>query len=134
MEHTTTSTTTSYDHTSSSSDSGDTFFDLDVLVVGGGPTGLMFACTLLQATKGQARCRVIEKLLERHPYSKAFVTHVRTLEHLSYLGGYEMVDKLRSKGTVVSRYEYHAPQNLDYKWDLDFDHIDYDAKYKGLLM
>lgn len=132
MEHTT--TTSHRSHTSSSNSGNDASFDLDVLVVGGGPTGLMFACTLLQATKGQARCRVIEKLLERHPYSKAFVTHVRTLEHLSYLGGHEMVDKLREQGTVVSRYEYHAPQNLDYKWNLDFDHIDYDAKYKGLLM
>lgn len=121
------------EHNSNSSSSS-AAFDLDVLVVGGGPTGLMFACTLVQATKGQARCRVIEKLLERHPYSKAFVTHVRTLEHLSYLGGREMVETLRSKGTVVSRYEYHAPQKLDYKWDLDFDHIDYDAQYKGLLM
>ena len=133
MEHHTshnsrTSTTGTHDPSIS------TAFDLDVLVVGGGPTGLMFACTLLQATKGQAKCRVIEKLLERHPYSKAFVTHVRTLEHLSYLGGQDMVEKLRRQGTVVSRYEYHAPQNLDYKWDLDFDHIDYDAKYKGLLM
>lgn len=131
MEHS--NHTTTQDHSSSSSSSS--AFDLDVLVVGGGPTGLMFACTLLQATKGQqAKCRVIEKLVERQPYSKAFVTHVRTLEHLSYLGGREMVEKLRSKGTVVSRYEYHAPQKLDYKWDLDFARIDYDAGYKGLLM
>lgn len=65
---------------------------------------------------------------------QAFVTHVRTLEHLSYLGGEEMVQKLRSKGTVITRYEYHAPQSLDYKWDLNFSDIDYDAQYKGLLM
>jgi hypothetical protein len=65
---------------------------------------------------------------------QAFVTHVRTLEHLSYLGGDEMVQKLRSKGTVITRYEYHAPQSLDYKWDLNFSDIDYDAQYKGLLM
>ncbi|OAV62139.1 hypothetical protein A6F49_07560 [Enteractinococcus helveticum] len=55
----------------------------DVLVVGAGPTGLTAA---LAAAQLGLRVRIIDQRLERARYSKALVTHARTMEIFESLG------------------------------------------------
>ena len=55
----------------------------DVLVVGAGPTGLTAA---LAAAQAGLRVRIIDQRLERAKYSKALVTHARTMEIFASLG------------------------------------------------
>ncbi|KAI0412043.1 FAD binding domain-containing protein [Xylaria grammica] len=50
---------------------------VDVLIIGGGPTGMTLALEL--ATQG-ASFRIIDKATERSPYSRALVVQPRTLE------------------------------------------------------
>ena len=52
---------------------------IDVLIVGAGPTGL--AAALVLAKRG-ITFRLIEKSVQRSPYSKALALHARTLEIL----------------------------------------------------
>src|SRR5688572_25653113 len=56
---------------------------VDALVVGSGPTGLTMASELLR--RGLS-VRIIEKLLEPSPYSKALILHARSLEVFDDLG------------------------------------------------
>ena len=55
--------------------------ELDVLIVGGGPTGVFTACTIIQASKNTARIRLIEKTTERVPWSK--VRRMTLLDHVA---------------------------------------------------
>lgn len=55
----------------------------DVLVVGAGPTGLTAA---LAARQAGLTVRIIDQRLERAAYSKALVTHARTMEVFNTLG------------------------------------------------
>jgi 2-polyprenyl-6-methoxyphenol hydroxylase-like FAD-dependent oxidoreductase len=55
----------------------------DILIIGAGPTGL--AAALFLSERGY-RPRIIEKTLERSPYSKAFGVNARTLDLLSDSG------------------------------------------------
>jgi 2-polyprenyl-6-methoxyphenol hydroxylase-like FAD-dependent oxidoreductase len=57
--------------------------DVDVLVVGAGPTGLVLAATLARAGVSM---RVIDRAAEPSPHSRALVVHARTLEILSEMG------------------------------------------------
>jgi len=57
--------------------------DNAVLVVGAGPSGLMMALEL--ASRGVA-VRIVEKLDQRSPYSRALVVHARSLELFQNLG------------------------------------------------
>ncbi|WP_280669173.1 MULTISPECIES: FAD-dependent monooxygenase [unclassified Kitasatospora] len=57
--------------------------DFDVLIVGGGPVGLLLAAELRIA---RVRALVLERLPERSPYSKAFGLHARSLESLDRRG------------------------------------------------
>ncbi|GAA3001661.1 monooxygenase [Kitasatospora albolonga] len=57
--------------------------DYDVLVVGGGPVGLLLAAELRIA---RVRALVLERLPERSPHSKAFGLHARSLESLDRRG------------------------------------------------
>lgn len=57
--------------------------EIDVLVVGAGPTGLFLACELVG--RGLS-CRLIDTLTEPVTYSKAAVVHARTMEIFESLG------------------------------------------------
>lgn len=58
-------------------------FDFDVLIVGGGPVGMLLASELRLA---RVRTTVLERLSERTPHSKAFGLHARSLESLDRRG------------------------------------------------
>ena len=57
--------------------------EIDVLVVGAGPSGLTLASEL---RRHGASCRVIEQLTEAVTYSKAAVVHARTMEVFDAMG------------------------------------------------
>ncbi|MEU9247736.1 FAD-dependent monooxygenase [Streptomyces sp. NPDC048385] len=57
--------------------------DVDVLVVGAGPTGLTAAA---EARRHGLRVRVVERRPSRSPFSKALVVHARTLEVFAAMG------------------------------------------------
>nr|WP_326695868.1 FAD-dependent monooxygenase [Streptomyces sp. NBC_01754] len=64
-------------------------YDFDVLVVGGGPVGMLLAAELRIA---RVRAVVLERLPERTPHSKAFGLHARSLESLDRRG---LVERFR---------------------------------------
>ena len=68
--------------------------ETDVLVVGGGPTGLAAA---VDALRHGLTVRIVERRAERAEYSKALVVHARTMEVFERLGCAEAVQKLGAK-------------------------------------
>ncbi|MFF4361111.1 FAD-dependent monooxygenase [Streptomyces sp. NPDC001604] len=58
-------------------------FDFDVLIVGGGPVGMLLASELRIS---RAKPVVLERLPERTPHSKAFGLHARSMESLDRRG------------------------------------------------
>ncbi|MFG2463687.1 FAD-dependent monooxygenase [Streptomyces sp. NPDC048523] len=64
-------------------------FDFDVLIVGGGPVGMLLASELRIS---RAEPVVLERLAERTPHSKAFGLHARSLESLDRRG---LVERFR---------------------------------------
>jgi 2-polyprenyl-6-methoxyphenol hydroxylase-like FAD-dependent oxidoreductase len=71
--------------------------NFDVIVVGGGPTGMTLAGDLARAGRSVA---VLERWSERHPSSRAFATHARTLELLDRRG---LAEPLLALGQRVPR-------------------------------
>ncbi|KAI8631785.1 hypothetical protein F5Y19DRAFT_376106 [Xylariaceae sp. FL1651] len=67
----------------------------DVLIIGGGPTGMTMA---LELAVQRIPFRIIDKATERSPYSRALVMQSRTLELLSRHGG---VDELMDAGMTA---------------------------------
>lgn len=57
--------------------------ETDLLIIGGGPTGLTAAC---EAKRHGLSVRIVERLAERATMSKALVVHARTMEALETLG------------------------------------------------
>ncbi|KAI0487183.1 FAD binding domain-containing protein [Xylaria cf. heliscus] len=72
---------------------------VDVLIVGGGPTGMTLALEL--ATQGIS-FRIIDKATERSPYSRALVVQPRTLELLNRHGRSDL-EELVAEGTTARR-------------------------------
>ena len=70
--------------------------EVDVLVVGAGPSGLAMAGELVR--RG-VKVRVIDKAAEPSPLSKAIGVHARTLEIFEDLG---IADELIARGTRVT--------------------------------
>ena len=66
--------------------------EIDVLIVGGGPTGLMLAAGLAMA---DVRCRIVDQAAVRPDTSRALVVHARSLELLAKLG---VADRLVARG------------------------------------
>ena len=64
--------------------------DTDLLVIGGGPTGLAAA---VDALRHGLTVRIVERRSERAEYSKALVVHARTMEVLARLGCAEAVQQ-----------------------------------------
>lgn len=70
-------------------------FDVDVAIVGAGPTGLALACELRLAG---VTCRVLERRADEPNLTRAFAVHARTLE---LLDARDMADQLVEQGIVV---------------------------------
>jgi 2-polyprenyl-6-methoxyphenol hydroxylase-like FAD-dependent oxidoreductase len=71
--------------------------DVDVVVVGAGPTGLALACELRLAGVG---CRVLERRAEEPNLTRAFAVHARTLELLDARG---LAEQVVARGIPVQR-------------------------------
>jgi 2-polyprenyl-6-methoxyphenol hydroxylase-like FAD-dependent oxidoreductase len=82
-------------------------FDLDVMVVGAGPAGLLVAGDLASAG---VSCAVFERRAERSGLSRAFTVHARTLEQLD---ARETADELVASGTPVAELRLFASAALD---------------------
>lgn len=76
--------------------------ETQVLIVGAGPSGLMMAHELMRFG---LRPKIIEKDLERSPYSRAIGVQIRTLEIFKSLGLYEA---LASRAQTVGGVEIYA--------------------------
>lgn len=79
----------------------------EVLVVGGGPTGMILAGDLARAGRSVV---VLERWPSIHPSSRAFATHARTLELLDARG---LADDLLPLGSAVPHVSLFAGAQLD---------------------
>jgi 2-polyprenyl-6-methoxyphenol hydroxylase-like FAD-dependent oxidoreductase len=82
-------------------------FDVDVIVVGAGPVGLLAAGDLARAG---VSCALLERRAERSGLSRAFTVHARTLEQLDARGA---ADELVASGTPVRELRLFAGAALD---------------------
>jgi 2-polyprenyl-6-methoxyphenol hydroxylase-like FAD-dependent oxidoreductase len=82
-------------------------FDVDVIVVGAGPAGLMVTGDLARAG---VSCVLLERRAERSGLSRAFTVHARTLEQLDARG---MADELVASGTPIAGLRLFASAALD---------------------
>jgi 2-polyprenyl-6-methoxyphenol hydroxylase-like FAD-dependent oxidoreductase len=87
--------------------------DLDVLIVGAGPTGLTLAAQL--AAFG-ARFRIIERLRDRSRESRALAVQARTLEVFQTLG---IGEALASRGNTSTRLVLHIDRQAIAEVQLD---------------
>jgi 2-polyprenyl-6-methoxyphenol hydroxylase-like FAD-dependent oxidoreductase len=81
--------------------------EVDVIVVGAGPTGLALACEI---TLGGARCRLLERRTDRPNITRAFAVHARTLELLDARG---LADELVAGGVPVHEVSPSPGTTLD---------------------
>src|SRR2546421_10352192 len=81
--------------------------DMDVIVVGAGPTGLLLAGDLAAAG---VSCTVLERRVDESNLTRAFAVHARTLEELDARG---VADELVDTGTKVARLRLFNRLQLD---------------------
>jgi 2-polyprenyl-6-methoxyphenol hydroxylase-like FAD-dependent oxidoreductase len=81
--------------------------DVDVIVVGAGPTGLLLAGDLAQAG---VSCAVFERRTGRPSLTRAFAVYARTLEQLDARG---TADELVACGTPVAELRFFGSGGLD---------------------
>src|SRR3954451_12636668 len=82
--------------------------DLDVAIVGAGPTGLAVACEL---RLGGVRCRIYERRTDADPnIPRPFAVHARTLELLDARG---LADDLVAHGKPVPAVQPTPSTTLD---------------------
>jgi 2-polyprenyl-6-methoxyphenol hydroxylase-like FAD-dependent oxidoreductase len=82
-------------------------FDVDVVVVGAGPTGLLLAGDLARAG---VSCAVFDRRAGRSGLTRAFAVHARTLEQLEARGA---ADRLIALGTPVPKFRFFANVEVD---------------------
>jgi 2-polyprenyl-6-methoxyphenol hydroxylase-like FAD-dependent oxidoreductase len=82
-------------------------FDVDVIVVGAGPAGLLLAGDLAGAG---VSCALLERRPDRSGLTRAFTVHARTLEELDARG---VADELVASGTPVAEFRLFASAALD---------------------
>ncbi|MER5972157.1 FAD-dependent monooxygenase [Streptomyces sp. NPDC002055] len=83
--------------------------DIDVIVTGAGPTGLMLACELALAG---VRTRVLERRAEPHRNSRALTLHARSVELMDQRG---LVDRFLPLGRTAPGWHFSAlPTHLDF--------------------
>jgi 2-polyprenyl-6-methoxyphenol hydroxylase-like FAD-dependent oxidoreductase len=82
-------------------------FDVEVVVAGAGPTGLMLAGDLARAG---ISCAVFDRRAGRAGLTRAFAVHARTLEQLDARG---VADELVASGTPVRCFRFFADAQLD---------------------
>jgi 2-polyprenyl-6-methoxyphenol hydroxylase-like FAD-dependent oxidoreductase len=80
--------------------------DIEVVIVGAGPTGLLLAGDLARAG---VSCAVLERRTGRSGLTRAFAVHARTLEELDARG---MADELVATGTPVPELRFFAGSGL----------------------
>ena len=99
------------------------YHEVPVLVIGGGPVGML---TATQLAEHGIHCMLIERNLETTRWPKMDITNCRSMELLSRLG---LADELRKQGENSRRLEYNfvttaktrqtgVPQN--YSFDVIF--------------
>src|SRR3978361_2049395 len=76
--------------------------NIDVIVVGAGPVGLVAGCAL--ARRG-VRVRVIDKLAQPTDQSRAIAVHARSLDMLDRMG---IADELLSTGIKATAMQLYA--------------------------
>ena len=86
---------------------GEMIFDVDVIVVGAGPAGLLLAGDLAQAG---VSCAVFERRSGRSGLTRAFTVYARTLEQLDVRGA---ADELVALGTPLAELRLFAGAALD---------------------
>ena len=90
--------------------------DLDVLIVGAGPTGLALAYDL--SRRENTNIRIIDKNAGTATHSKAIALHARTLEILDIMG---LGDQFREEGIKISHIHIHFNES---NFKLNFTTID----------
>ena len=99
---------------------------MDVLIVGGGPTGLMMAC---QLARHGVRFRIIDESSDRANESRAFGLQARSLEIFDQLGlGEEFASRMRKAEPVVA----HA--NGKPIAELHFDPLVGETRYPAIYL
>ena len=81
--------------------------DMQVLIVGAGPTGLVLALWL---TRLGVRVRIIDKAAEPGTTSRALVVHARTLEFYRQLGFADEVVQKGNKFEAVNLWVERTPR------------------------
>jgi 2-polyprenyl-6-methoxyphenol hydroxylase-like FAD-dependent oxidoreductase len=81
--------------------------DIDVAIIGAGPTGLALACELRLAG---VQCRIYERRTDDPNITRAFAVHARTLELLDARG---LADDLVARGTPVPAVQPTPATRLD---------------------
>jgi 2-polyprenyl-6-methoxyphenol hydroxylase-like FAD-dependent oxidoreductase len=95
--------------------------ELDVLVVGAGPTGLSLA---LDLHRWGLRCRVVDKEIEPPPWSKAQLVHARTLEIFESLG---VAGDVRPCGKPLHGFNFYEAPSLKRIAHVTFGSVDSQA-------
>ncbi|MCC9738852.1 FAD-dependent monooxygenase [Streptomyces sp. MNU89] len=85
--------------------------DVDVLIVGAGPTGLTAAC---EARRHGLTARIVDRATGRSGFSKALVVHARTMEVFETMG---VADRVRAAGARFAALNvntrHRAPVRVD---------------------
>lgn len=100
-------------HSSQYTEHMNTATDVDLLVVGAGPTGLTAA---LAGVQQGLRVRIIDQRQHRSQFSKALVTHARTVEVLEPL---DVIDELMETGTMLRAIQAHGNYGADARIRMD---------------